>query len=145
IRIVTPCIPASSHALPFDRTYTALAGSSPTSTTAKPGRMPRSVSNAVSRAASSLIERAIATPSMSSAGKVHRACLADEHDLDLSGILKLGLDTACDLFAQCRHARIIDVIRRYYDANFAARLDCENFFDAAVARCNSLEAFKPLD
>src|SRR6476620_5825827 len=106
-------MPASSHAFPFAFTYTALAGSSPTRTTARPGRTPRSASKAASRAASSRIERAIATPSMSSAGKVHRACLADQHDLDLSRILKLRLDAASDFFTESRHACIVDVIRRH--------------------------------
>src|SRR5688500_13599753 len=131
-RMVELCIPASSLADPFDRTYVALAGSSPTRMTASPGVMPRDVSAAVSRATRSRTPRAIATPSISSAGKVHRACLANQHDLDLPGILKLGLDAPGDLIAERRHAVLLDVVGRDDDAHLAPRLNCEDFLDTAV-------------
>src|SRR5687767_10312577 len=137
-------MPASSHALPFARTYTVLAGSSPTRTTARPGRTPRSTSSAVLSAASRRIERAIATPSMSSAGKIHRACLADQDHLDLSGILKLRLDAARNFFAQRGHPRIVDVVRSDYHAHLPSRLNREHLLDTAVARCNPLESLEPL-
>ena len=44
-------MPASSVGLPFERTYTALAGSSPTSTTASPGARPVASRHLAERAA----------------------------------------------------------------------------------------------
>src|SRR5688572_20778635 len=131
-RMVELCIPASSLAAPFDRTYVALAGSSPTRMTASPGVVPRDFSAAASRATRSRTLRAIATPSISSAGKVHRARLANQHDLYLPRVLKLGLDAPGDLIAERRHAVLLDVVGRDDDAHLAARLDREDFLDAAI-------------
>src|SRR5688500_7546593 len=131
-RMVDLYIPASSLAAPFDRTYVALAGSSPTRMTASPGVTPRDFSAAVSRATRSRTLRAIATPSISSAGKVHRACLANQHDLYLPRILQLRLDAPGDLIAERRHAVLLDVVGRDDDAHLAPRLDCKDFLDTAV-------------
>src|SRR6476646_1607160 len=167
-RIVSPCMPASSHAFPFERTYTALAGSSPTRTTDRPGVTPSALSLATSFATSCLTRRPIAVPSMSvapdvgscaavaaapspcvefvcvSARKVHRPRFANDHDLDLSGILQLRLDSASDLLGQRRHSNVVDIIRRDEDANLSARLNREHLLDAAVARRDPLETLEPL-
>src|SRR5688572_3709112 len=143
-RMVELCMPASSLAAPFARTYVALAGSSPTRMTASPGVMPRDLSAAVSRATRSRTPRAIPTPSISSAGKVHRASLTNQHDLYLTGILQLGLDATGDLVAQRRHTVLLDVVGRDDDAHLAPRLDREDFLDTAVARGDSLETLEAL-
>src|SRR6266545_2968252 len=124
--MVELCMPASSLAFPFDRTYVALAGSSPTRMTASPGVTPRDLRAAASRATRSRTLRAIATPSISSAGKVHRACLANQHDLDLPRVLQLSLDATRNLVTERRHSRLLNVIRCDYDAHFPAGLDCED-------------------
>src|SRR5438552_3862918 len=79
-----------------------------------------------------------------SARKIHRARLADQHDLDLSGILQLGLDTPGDLLGHRRHAHVVDVVGQYNHAHFAARLNGEHLLDALVARRDPLEALEPL-
>src|SRR4051812_45748537 len=115
--MVSPAIPASRDAFSLAPTYTALAGSSPTSTTLSPGVTPRAFSAATSAATSARIFFASSVPLIScalaitSAGKVHRPCLADQHHLDLSGILQLGLDAPRDLLRQRRHASVVHVIR----------------------------------
>src|SRR3712207_7248696 len=48
---------------------------------------------------------AVAEPPRS-ARKIHRARLADQHDLDLPRILQLGLDPASDLLGEGRHADV---------------------------------------
>src|SRR5688500_3074227 len=142
--MVAPCIPASSQAFAFALTYTELAGSSPTRTTANPGRTPLEISLAVSRATSSRIARATAFPSMISAGKGHRACFADQHNLDLAWILKLSLDAPRNLFAQCCHARIIHIVRRHDDAHLTTRLNREDFLHPAIARSDLLQSLETL-
>src|SRR5205814_2431583 len=78
------------------RTYVAEAGLSPTRTAARPGVTPRAASARSSPSSSPRIARPTAVPSMSLAGKVHRAGLADDDDLDLSRVLQLALDLARD-------------------------------------------------
>src|SRR5688572_14191840 len=132
IRIVSPRMPASSHAAALLRTYTALAGSSPTSTTERPGTTPLAPRAFTCSAIRARTLAATAFPSISVprsdmetvelAGIVHRARLPDCHDLDLSGILQLGLDATSDLLGQRAHANIVDVVRRDDDAHLATRL-----------------------
>src|SRR5688572_18065696 len=143
-RTVTLCMPASSDALPFERTYTALAGSSPTSTTASPGRTPAALSCAACRATSSRMPRAIDVPSMSSAGKVDRPRLANDDDLDLPRILQLALDAPRDLLGERGRAAIVHVLGRHDDADLAARLDGEDLVDATIARRDPLESLETL-
>src|SRR4051812_46903294 len=95
-RIVSPAMPASREAFSLAPTYTALAGSSPTSTTERPGITPRARSAAASTATCARIVAASPVPSISlapatgavatSAGKIHRPRLADQDDLDLAGV-----------------------------------------------------------
>src|SRR5438067_7971902 len=128
----------------------ALAGSSPTSTTVRPGVTPHFFSSATSRATRSRTPRATAAPSMRrasvsmSACKVHRPRLANHHDLDLSRILQLGLDTPRDLLAQGGHAHVVHLLRRHDDAHLAPRLNREHAVHAAVARRDALEPLEPL-
>src|SRR5688500_4530020 len=137
-------MPASSHAFPFDFTYTALAGSSPTSTTARPGRTPSETSFAVPTATSSRSSRAIAFPSSSSAGKVHRSRLAYQHDLDLPRVLQLRLDPPRDLLRHRPHAHVVPVVGGYDHANLAAGLDGEHLLHSLVARRDLLQPLEPL-
>src|SRR5204863_7355521 len=98
------------------RTYTALAGSSPTSTTLSPGTMPSVFSLSTSDRTSAWTRSAIAAPSMTfprtrdvtpgatlTAARLARATsprkvdgprLTNQYDLDLTRILELGLDAA---------------------------------------------------
>src|SRR5436190_2774602 len=130
-------MPASAHAFPFDATYTALAGSSPTSTTVSPGVTPRAFSTFTSSATRSRTRRAISRPSITtavvSARKIHRPRLADRHDLDLAGVLQLGLDAPRDLFGERAHAHVVDVVRRDDDAHLAACLDGKDLLHALIA------------
>src|ERR1700686_3811295 len=101
--------------------------------TASPGVTSRATSFFTRSAASSRIFLAIARPSISSAGKVHRSRLPDQHHLDLPRILKLRLDTSSDLFGESCHPRVVDFFRRDDHAPFASRLNREDFLDAAIA------------
>src|SRR5438132_6057747 len=82
------------------RTYVADAGLSPTSTAASPGVTPRSRSPRISVCSSARSRSPMAVPSISLAGKAHRAGFANHHDLDLTGVLQLALDPAGDLIRQ---------------------------------------------
>src|SRR5579872_5321323 len=106
--------------------------------------MPRWASRWTSHATSSRIRRAIATPSISSAGKVHRPLLADHDHFDLPRILQLALDAARDLLAQRRHANVVHVVGIHDHANLAPRLNCENLVHAGVARGDPFQALEPL-
>src|SRR5688500_5937399 len=144
-RTVTLCIPASSHALPFERTYTALAGSSPTRMTARPGFTPFAASFETRTATAARTRFAIARPSISSAGKVHGSGFPDQHDLDLPRILELRLDPARDLFGERRHPRIVHFLGRHDYTHFAPSLNSEDFFDTLVARGDLLESLESFD
>src|SRR5918993_1283791 len=106
--------------------------------------MPRSRSNAASRATSARSSRATAAPSMSaaptetasleSASKVHGPRFADHDHLDLSGVLELRLDAPRDLFGERRHANVIHILGRHDHTNLAPGLNREHLFNAAVAR-----------
>src|ERR1700733_9207755 len=124
--MVTPCIPASSVAFPLARTYTALARSSPTSTTASPGVTPRAPRPAAARATSARTAWAMATPSINSAGKIHRPRLANHDHLNLARILEFGLNTTGDLLGQRRHPGIVDVLGRDHHSHLTSRLDGEH-------------------
>ncbi len=87
----------------------ALAGSSPTSTTAEAGRdAARPERRDLARRRSARIAFATAMPSISSAGKVHRPRLTDHDDLDLSRVLQLGLDAPRDLLGQLGRSGVVD-------------------------------------
>src|SRR5918999_2968709 len=143
-RMVTECIPASSHALPFIRTYTWLAGSSPTRITARPGRSPRARSRWTLCATSARIDAAIAVPSMTSAGKIHRTRFADHDHLDLPGILQLGLDASRDLLRERRHAHIVHLVWPHDHTDFPPSLDREHLLHPAVAPGDLLDPLEPL-
>src|SRR5512143_18172 len=153
LRIVSPCIPSSMHVRSLDPTYTALAGSSPTSTTESPGVTPRALSASTRAATSDLIRPASAAPSINvpaaasveSARKVHRPCLANEHDFDLHPVLQLRFDASRDFFRHRRHPHVVHVVRQYDHAHLSACLDGEHLFHSLVARRDLLEAFQPLD
>src|SRR5438552_10286789 len=57
-----------------------------------------------------------ALPSMSLAGKIHRAGLADHHHLDLAGVLQLALDLAGDLLGQLARLAVVDRVRGHHHA-----------------------------
>src|ERR1700737_5126536 len=107
--------------------------------TANPGLRPCCASFFARSATSARIFLAIARPSISSAGKVHCSRLPDQHDFDLSRILKLCLDAPSDLLGESCHARIVDFFGRDYHAHFAPRLNREHLLDAAIARCDLLQ------
>src|SRR5207249_103150 len=89
------------------RTYVCEAGFSPTSTAASPGVTPRRFRSRISPWSSPRIALPMAVPSMSLAGKIHRARLADDDDLDLAGILQLALDLAGDLVVQLGRRAVV--------------------------------------
>src|SRR5512140_3635656 len=103
--------------------------------------MPRATSFATSRVTSSRMLFAIALPSISSAGKVHRSLFANHHDLDLPRVLQLGLDAARDLLAQCRHTEVVHVVRIDDHPDLPPRLNGENLVDTRIARSDALEPF----
>src|SRR5207253_4411721 len=72
----------------------------------------------------------MAVPSMSLAGKIHRARLADDDDLDLAGILQLALDLAGDLVGQLGRPAVVDGVGRHDDPHLAPRLNREHLLDA---------------
>src|SRR5438105_6682390 len=122
----------------------ALSGFPPTSTIARPGLIPISKSRFARSATSARIFFAIARPSIRSAGKVHCSRLPDQHDLDLSRVLKLRLDATRDFFGQRRHARVIDLLWRHDDADLAARLNGKDFFDSTIAGRDLLQPFESI-
>src|SRR2546422_2752801 len=93
------------------RTYVADAGLSPTRTAARPGVIPRERSRSISPWSSARMASPTAVPSMSLAGKIHRAGLADHHHLDLAGVLQLALDLAGDLLGQLARLAVVDRVR----------------------------------
>src|SRR5687768_6609768 len=107
--------------------------------------MPRPLSPATSRATSSRTLRAIATPSIRSAGKVYRPRPPDDDDLDLTRILELRFHAPRDLLGERGAASIIDVVRHDDHANLAAGLNGEHLVNAAIAGRNALEPLEPLD
>src|SRR5688500_1175251 len=92
---------------------------------------------------------ATALPSMSvprpggapttSACKIHRPCLADRDNLDLTGILQLRLDPPRDLLGQRSHPHVIDVVGGDDDTDFASRLNGEHLLHSLVARGDFLQ------
>src|SRR5688572_2641524 len=78
-----------------------------------------------------------------SARKVHRSRLTNRDDFDLTGILELGLDTACDLLGQGPHSHVVDVVGSHDHPNLPTGLNREDFLDALVARGDLLETLEP--
>src|SRR2546422_3429704 len=66
----------------------------------------------MSRWSSVRIASPTAAPSMILAGKIHRAGLADHHDLDLAGVLQLPLDLPGDLLGQLAGLAVVNGGRR---------------------------------
>src|SRR5213075_836694 len=93
---------------------------------------------------SARISAPMALPSINLAGNADRPCLADHHDLDLSGILQLALDLARDLVGQTRRPTVIHRLRRDDYADFAARLDGEDLVHALELGRQLLEVGQPL-
>src|SRR5712692_11923812 len=112
------------------RTYVVDAGLSPTRTAASPGVIPSARSRRISPWRSARMASPTAVPSMSLAGKIHRAGLADHHDLDLAGILQLPLDLAGDLLGELARPAVVDGVRRDHHPHLASRLDGEDLLDA---------------
>src|SRR5436853_1420036 len=90
------------------RPSVADAGLSPTSTAASPGVTPRSRSPRISVCSSARSRSPMAVPSISLAGKAHRAGFANHHDLDLTGVLQLALDPAGNLIRQLAGLAVVD-------------------------------------
>ena len=61
---------------------------------------------------------------------VHYAALADDVDLDLSGILEFILDSSGDVVGEDDHLVIVDFFGLDHDADFTAGLNCEGFVNA---------------
>src|SRR5437773_11177943 len=70
--------------------------------------MPRSRRARISACSSARSRSPMAVPSISLAGKAHRARFANHHDLDLTGILQLALDPAGDLIRQLTGLAVVD-------------------------------------
>src|SRR5881409_3481199 len=127
------------------RTYVVDAGLSPTRTAASPGVIPRERSLRISPWSSVRIASPTAAPSMSLAGKIHRAGLADHHHLDLAGVLELALDLAGDLLGQLARLAVVDRVRGHHHAHLPTRLNREHFFHAGELARNLLQLGEPLD
>src|SRR5262249_7235926 len=96
-----------------------------------------------------LVPRGAPSPSPStaaawSARKIHRPGLANQHDLDLTGVLQLGLDAARDLLRHRRHTKVIDIVRHHDHAHLTPGLDRVDLVDALVTRCDALESLESL-
>src|SRR2546426_749030 len=87
----------------------------------------------------------MAVPSMSLAGKIHRARLADDDDLDLAGILQLALDLAGDLVGQLGRPAVVDGVGRHDDAHLAPRLNGEHLLDPRELTRELLQLGEALD
>src|SRR5882724_4063565 len=144
-RIVSWYSPASSHAFPFMRTYVVDAGLSPTRTAASPGVIPLERSRRISPWSSARMVSPTAVPSMSLAGKIHRAGLADHHHLDLSGVLELALDLAGDLLGEHARLPVVDRVRGHHHAYLSPRLDRKHFFYARELARDLLQLGESLD
>src|SRR2546425_11512613 len=105
------------------RTYVVDAGLSPTRTAASPGVIPSARSRRIPPWTSARMVSPTAVPSMSLAGKIHRAGLADHHHLDLSGVLELALDLAADLLGEHARLAVVDRVRGPHPAYLPPRLD----------------------
>src|SRR2546425_12937284 len=79
------------------------------------------------------------------AGVLHRPRLADHHDLDLAGILKLLLHLARDVGGELKRPRVVHVLGLDQDPDLATRLDGEGLLHAGEAVRDLLQGFKPLD
>src|SRR2546422_10769656 len=126
-------------------TYVADAGLSPTRTAASPGVIPREPSRRISPWSSARMASPTAAPSMSLAGKIHRASLADHHHLDLAGVLELALDLPGDLLGELARLAVVDRTRRHHDAHLPARLDREHFLHAREFPRNLLQLGEAFD
>src|SRR3989454_4577728 len=127
------------------RTYVVEAGLSPTRTAARPGVIPRERSRSISPWSSARMASPTALPSMSLAGKIHRAGLADHHHLDLAGVLQLALDLAGDLLGQLARLAVVDRVRGHHHAHLPTRLNREHLFHAGELARDLLQLGEPLD
>src|SRR5260370_8323670 len=89
------------------RTEVAEAGVAPTSTAARPGVTPAAASARSSPWSAARMACPTAVPSMSLAGKIHRARLADDDDLDLPRVLEVAFDLAADLLGELPRLAVV--------------------------------------
>src|SRR5262252_11243443 len=80
-----------------------------------------------------------------SLGHFHRARLADHDDLDVPGILHLGLDALGDVLGELVRVEVGDLLGLGHDAELAAGLDGVAHLHALVGHGDLLELGKPLD
>src|SRR5438046_9605778 len=95
----------------------------PARTAASPGVPPRVFRRRISPSSSARMASPTTAPSMSLAGKIHRAGLADHHYLDLARVLELALDLPGDLLGELARLAVVDRIRRHHDAQIG-RASC---------------------
>src|SRR5260370_8953295 len=112
------------------RTEVAEAGLSPTSTAGRPGVTPAAASARSSPWSAARMACPTAVPSMSLAGKVHRARLADDDDLDLSRVLEVAFDLAGDLLGELARLAVVDRGGRDDDPHLPPRLDGKHLLHA---------------
>src|SRR3954468_11270438 len=74
-----------------------------------------------------------------------RAGLPDDHDLDVAGVLHLGLDALGDVLGELVGVEIADDVRLGDHAQLAAGLDRIAHLDALVAERDLLQLRQPLD
>src|SRR3989449_766742 len=87
----------------------------------------------------------MAVPSISLAGKIHRARFADHDDLDLAGILQLALDAAGELVGQLGRLAVVDRRRRHHDAPLPPGLDGVDLLHPGELARELLQLGQPLD
>src|SRR2546421_11584502 len=58
-------------------------------------------------------------------GVLHRARLADDRDLDLTGVLQRVLDLLRDVARETRGLEVVELLRLDHDADLPTRLDGE--------------------
>src|SRR2546429_8064112 len=85
--------------------------------------MPRSRRARISACSSARSRSPMAVPSISLAGKAHRARFANHHDLDLTGVLQLALDPAGDLIRQLTGLAVVDGGRGHDHADLPTGLN----------------------
>src|SRR5712692_7713774 len=86
-----------------------------------------------------------AVPSMSLAGKIHRARLADDDDLDLPRVLEVAFDLAGDLLGELARLAVVDRGGCDDDPHLPPRLDGEHLLHAGELPRQLLELREPLD
>ena len=80
-----------------------------------------------------------------SASGLDGSCLADDADLDASGVCEFLFDATCDIAADDGSFFIIDDAGLDEDADFTSGLNGIAFFDAGEGEGNFLDIFEPFD